>query len=303
MPIKLKDIIDALPPLEVVGDLNKEIDNVVSATAQEITTRDILWVSDKNIDLLAGIPQGVVICSAAVKREHFKITCTYILVPNPRLYFLNVVRSFFWEQEPPFISKESVIDPSVRIGRSVTVRAGVVIEKNCIIGDETIIDSNTVVKKGTVIGQRVKIGANNTIGGEGFGYEKNEEGQFEFIPHIGNVVIEDYVEIGNNTTIDRGVLGSTIIRKNAKIDNLVHIAHGVEIGENSLVIANAMIAGSVSIGKNVWVAPSASVLNKLKVGDSATIGMGAVVIKDVQNQQTVVGNPAKDLALLKKPTG
>jgi UDP-3-O-[3-hydroxymyristoyl] glucosamine N-acyltransferase len=82
----------------------------------------------------------------------------------------------------------------------------------------------------------------------------------------------------------------------------VHIAHGVEIGENSLIIANAMVAGSTTIGKNVWVAPSASILNKLTVGDSALIGMGAVVVRNVESKQTVVGNPAKDIAAIKKPS-
>jgi UDP-3-O-[3-hydroxymyristoyl] glucosamine N-acyltransferase len=113
-------------------------------------------------------------------------------------------------------------------------------------------------------------------------------------------VIEDGVEIGNNTTIDRAVLGSTFIRKNSKIDNLVHIAHGVEIGENSLIIANAMVAGSTSIGRNVWVAPSASIINKISVGDNSIIGMGAVVVRSVSEGQTIVGNPGKDIASLKK---
>jgi UDP-3-O-[3-hydroxymyristoyl] glucosamine N-acyltransferase len=212
-----------------------------------------------------------------------------------------MVKAFFVEAaELPFVSDKCVIDPSVTLGKGVTIRAGAVLERNCYVGDGSIIDSNTVVKRGTVIGKRVKIGANNTIGGEGFGYEKDESGQFEVLPHLGNVVIEDDVEIGNNTTIDRAVIGSTIIRRNAKIDNLVHIAHGVEIGENSLVIANAMVAGSCIIGKNAWIAPSASVLNKITVGDDAVVGIGAVVLKNVSDGETVVGNPAKDIRILRK---
>lgn len=299
MEIKLKVLIDKLPVLQVIGDSNKSISNVVGASNEVFNESDILWISDKNIDLIKKIKTGCIICSDKIDRSDFNASCTYLLVSSPRRYFLELIKNFFLEERVPFISQHSVIDATVKIGKRVTIHAGVVIERDCTIGDDSVIDSNTVVKKGTIIGSRVKIGANNTIGGSGFGYEKNEFGQFEFIPHIGNVVIEDDAEIGNNTTIDRAVLGSTIIRKNAKIDNLVHIAHGVEVGENSLIIANAMIAGSTIVGKNVWVSPSASVLNKLYVGDNAVVGMGAVVLKDILPGQTMVGNPAKDLASLK----
>jgi UDP-3-O-[3-hydroxymyristoyl] glucosamine N-acyltransferase len=115
------------------------------------------------------------------------------------------------------------------------------------------------------------------------------------IPHIGNVVIEEGVEIGNCTCIDKAVLGSTILRKNCKIDNLVHIAHGVEIGENALIIAHAMVAGSVHVGKNSWIAPGALIINQVSVGENTTVGLGAVVIKDVADNQTVVGNPARNI--------
>lgn len=301
MEIKLQHIVNDLPVVESQGNINKVIKNIVSATNGKFDQHDILWVSDKNIDLLKTIDNGTIICSVKADRNFFNSSCTYLLVNNPRLYFLNVVKKYFVDDELPVVSAQAFIDPTVHIGKNVTIRPGVVIEKNCVIGDGSSIDANTVVKKGTIIGQRVKIGANNTIGGVGFGYEKGEDGNFELIPHIGNVVIEDDVEIGNNTAVDRAVLGSTILRRNSKVDNLVHIAHGVEVGENSLVIAHAMVAGSTKIGKNVWVAPTAAILNKLSVADNATIGMGAVVLKNVTEGQTVVGNPAKDLASLKKP--
>lgn len=292
-------ILDRLPVTEVIGNSDRIVKRVVSASNLIADDHDMVWLSDKNIGLIGKIEKGVVICSEIARKNKLTEECTYLIVSNPRLYFLNVVKDFFVEEETAFISPRSVIDSSVKIGKNVTIHAGVVLEKNCEVGDETTIDSNTVVKKGTIIGRGVKIGANNTIGGNGFGYERDQSGTLQFIPHIGNVVIEDDVEIGNNTTIDRAVLGSTVLRRNCKIDNLVHIAHGVEIGENSLIIANAMIAGSCRIGKNVWVSPSASVLNKIAVGDDAIIGMGAVVLKAVSEKQTVVGNPAKDILSLK----
>ena len=109
------------------------------------------------------------------------------------------------------------------------------------------------------------------------------------------MVIEDNVEVGNNTCIDKAVLGSTKIMRNVKIDNLVHIAHGVKIGENSLIIANSVIAGSTIIGKNVWVAPTANIKNNLTIGDNSTIGISAVVLKNVAENSIIIGNPGREL--------
>lgn len=300
MEFTLKEIVSKLPVTEVVGDSAGLIRQVVSASGTVFSSDCILWISDKNADLLKNISAGYVICSVNIPRSEFKSSCTYLIVTHPRQYFAQLIRTFFDEKEEAFVSDRAVIDATVKLGKEVTIGPGVVLEKNCVVGDHSSIGANTVIKKGTHIGAFVKIGSNNTIGGVGFGYEKNETGGYELIPHIGNVVIEDQVEIGNNTCIDRAVLGSTFIRKNAKIDNLVHIAHGVEIGENSLIIANAMIAGSSSIGKNVWVAPSASVLNKVSVDDNAVIGMGAVVLKNVAAGQTIIGNPGRELLTGKK---
>lgn len=300
MALYVHEIVSKLPVVKLAGDTNRKVNSVISLKDAAVHDDAILWISDKNLGAVRTIQKGTIICSECLDSRDIKDTCTYLIVANPRLYFLNLVKTFFVEMEPSFISENALIHPTVKIGKNVTIHPGVVIEKGCSIGDHTIIDCNTILKKGTIIGSRVVIGCNSTIGGTGFGYEKNEDGAFEFIPHIGNVLIEDDVEIGNNTTIDRAVLGSTRIRKNAKVDNLVHIAHGVDIGENSLIIANAMIAGSTVIEKDVWVAPSASVLNQLRIERNATIGMGAVVVRNVAAGQTVVGNPARDLSQIKK---
>jgi UDP-3-O-[3-hydroxymyristoyl] glucosamine N-acyltransferase len=295
MEYSLETIISQLPVKAVIGLRDKTIKQVVSADNNSFGKNDLTWISDRLQDRLRSLEGGVIIVSENVNKDRMNASTTYLVVDNPRLHFLKVLSVFFQKTKPPAVSDKACIARTVTVGKDVNIEPGVVIEDDCTIGEGSSIDCNTVIKQGTRIGNGVKIGANNTIGGVGFGYEKDEDGQYIVIPHIGNVVIEDGVEIGNNTTIDRAVLGSTLIRKNAKIDNLVHIAHGVEIGENSLIIANAMIAGSVVVGKNVWVAPSASVLNKKKIGDNALIGMGAVVLKDVANSTTVVGNPAKEL--------
>jgi UDP-3-O-[3-hydroxymyristoyl] glucosamine N-acyltransferase len=295
MEIPLKTLVDRFPVVEIVGSSERTVTQVVSVDKKPNSTGDLTWVSDKNLDKVSGLSGIVVIVSPKIAKNMMSSDSTFLIVHNPRLYFLQVLSEYFSEKREPSISSRAIIADSAKIGRNVNIHPGVVIEEGCVIGDDSSIDCNSVIKNDTIIGKRVKIGANNTIGGVGFGYERREDGQYIVIPHVGNVVIEDDAEIGNNTAIDRAVLGSTVIRKNAKIDNLVHIAHGVEIGENSLVIANAMIAGSVTIGKNAWIAPSVSVLNKKRVGDNALIGMGAVVLRDVPDGKTVVGNPAKEL--------
>jgi UDP-3-O-[3-hydroxymyristoyl] glucosamine N-acyltransferase len=147
----------------------------------------------------------------------------------------------------------------------------------------------------TIIGNNVIIQHNNTIGSDGFGYSKNENGELERFPHIGGVIIEDFVEIGSNTCIDKGTLGNTVIKKGTKIDNLVHIAHNVEIGENCYIVANAMIGGSTKIARNTWVSPSTSLRDGIEIGEGSTLGMGAVLVKNQPAKSVWAGNPAKDL--------
>ena len=291
--IKISEILQKINYLEYRGSADLFVLNPVQANSNSFTDNTITWVSDKNLDLLNNIDKGLVVCSKLA--TNYKDTCNYILVDNPRLVFRDIIEFFFVKKLQPFISDSARIDKSVIIGNNAIIGHNVVIENGCVIGDNCIIDSNSVIKHNTIISNNVKIGCNNCIGGIGFGYEKDLEGNYVIMPHLGNVVIHDFVEIGNNTCIDRAVIGSTIIRDNVKIDNLVHIAHGVVIGKNSLIIANTMIGGSSIIGENVWFAPSASMINKKIIGNNAVIGLGAVVVKDVKEGEVIVGNPGKPL--------
>ncbi len=293
--INLTEIIEFLQLDIVIGDKNRIISNAIQLDVNNENDKVIMWVSTKFRDKLEFVKSGVIICSE-VENQFVSPNCTYLIIENPRLAFQKVLTEFFMTKRPVGISQTAIISKTASIGSEVFIGNNVVIEENCTIGNNTVIDHNTVVKKDTIISNNVIIGANNVIGGVGFGYEKDETGQYVFIPHIGNVIIGNNVEIGNNTCIDRAVLGSTIIEDNAKIDNLVHIAHGVRIGKNSLIIANAMIAGSVVIGENTWIAPSSSVLNQKKIGNNVTIGLSSVVVKDVADNNTVVGNPAEEIS-------
>lgn len=262
----------------------------------------ITWVNDSNALKYKGskIDVGFFIVSPESKDFITNVRGVTIVCKSPRQSFQKILSKWFGDRRSPLIEKSANIATGVKIGVDCYIGHNVVVEEGCVIGDYCEILHNTVLLKGTRVGSNVRIGSNCTIGNYGFGYEKNDSGQYKLIEHLGIVVIENDVEIHNNTCIDRAVLGSTVIEKNVKIDNLVHIAHGVRLEENSLVIAHAMVAGSVVVGRNSWISPGALVKNQLKVGADAIVGLGAVVVKNVPDGQTVIGNPAESMESFKE---
>lgn len=298
--MRIKEILKEINYIKFIGNENDVVEKVVSLNEINMSKNAISWCSDKNIAFLDKVstPSIIIISNNAV--DKIKKDISYIAVENPRRAFQEVLSKFFTVKRETKIHSSAIISEDCKIGNNAYIGHNVIIEENCILGDNVTVLHNTVILNGTIVEDNVNIGSNNTIGGIGFGYEKNGKGDFELIPHIGNVVIKKNVDIGNNTCIDRAVLGSTIIGDNVKIDNLVHIAHGVNIGRNAAVIANAMVAGSVHIGENSWIAPSASILNKKYIGNDALIGLGAVVTKDVEEFTIVAGNPAKLIRKINK---
>lgn len=299
--MKIQELIHFLKPISVEIRVEQDISQVRSIDDPLFDATCLGWCSDKNGHLLEQIQSGNILISKSLNETHCQSGTTVkfnkLVVDNPRFSFAEVLREFFVEKISfGKIHPSAVIDSSVQFNeQEVIISPNVVIEKNVVLGSSVSIGANTVIKSGTIIHNHVSIGSNCTIGGVGFGYEPNEEGIYELIPHLGNVILNEKVEIGNNVCIDRAVLGSTILEKEVKIDNLVHIAHGVQIGANSLVIAHAMIAGSVRIGQNTWIAPCASILQKVKVGNNVLVGMGSVVLKDVEDGAVVAGVPAKKM--------
>ncbi len=222
--------------------------------------------------------------------------------PNPKVAFALVVQEFFPHLlRSPWPTDGNTRHAGASVADDAVIACGVVLGDGVKIGPHAEIGPYTCIAH-TTVGAGTKIGAHCAIGLPGFGFEQSNAGEWIRFPHIGRVEIGEQVEIGSNTCIDRGALGATRIEAGAKIDNLVHIAHNVVIGERSLVIAHAMIAGSVKLGSDAWVAPSSAILNQLTVGAGAVIGLGAVVIRDVAPGATVVGNPAKPL-MPREPDG
>lgn len=294
--MKLTEILKQIKHTETIGNIDLSIDSISSLSDFVENGNTLTWANDKNLEKLIGFSSGIFICGNLIKQQPFNANCTFIISDNPRSTFRELLVLFSVEETRSFInSKNQHIESTVILGSNIQLGNNVVIEHNCYIGNNVKIGHNTVLMRNTIIKDNVIIGSNNTIGGVGFGYEKNEEGLYEVLPHIGNVILEEGVEIGNNTCIDRAVVGSTILKKNVKVDNLVHVAHGVKVGENSLLIANSMIGGSVKIGENCWIAPSSSIKNQVVIKDNVLIGMAAVVLKNVESNEVIIGNPGKPL--------
>ncbi len=178
----------------------------------------------------------------------------------------------------------------VRIGDRVTLYPGVIIGDGVILGDDIVLHAGVSVREGVRIGNRVMIHDGAVIGSDGFGFAPDGKRYFK-IPQIGGVVIADDVEIGANTTIDRGALGDTIIGTGTKIDNLVHIAHNVVIGEDSIILAQVGIAGSTVIGNHGTLAGQVGVAGHLSIGDNVTVGAQSGVTKNIGADETVSGLP------------
>ena len=210
-------------------------------------------------------------------------------------------------QQPAFIDTTAKIGDNVfigafsYIGAKAVIGDGTKIFPNTYVGNNVIVGQNTILHPGVkiyhdcVIGKNVVIHAGTVIGGDGFGFAPQADGTYKKIPQIGNVVIEDDVEIGSNTTIDRGTMGSTLIKKGAKLDNLLQIAHNVEIGSNSVIAAQAGISGSTKVGNNVMIGGQVGIVGHLVIADGSKINAQSGVSKSIKKPNTAVsGSPAFD---------
>jgi acetyltransferase-like isoleucine patch superfamily enzyme len=207
---------------------------------------------------------------------------------NPKLDFVNILS--WLDKNIGFYSNQvSVISDSAKVHNSAVVMDGVS------VGDNSEIGPNVVLMSGVKVGKNTKIGAGTVLGDDGFGYVRGEEYRIDKFVHLGGVIVGDYVDIGNNCTIDRGSLSDTVIEDSVKIDNLVHVAHGVRIGNRTMVAASAEISGSVIIGSDVWIGPGSVIINGIEIESMAVIGLGAVVTRSIRKHEKVFGNPARTL--------
>ncbi|WP_200976118.1 UDP-3-O-(3-hydroxymyristoyl)glucosamine N-acyltransferase [Echinicola sp. 20G] len=238
------------------------------------------------------------------------ITTTLIRVKDPYSAFTQLLEAYaqFTKQSKVGVEQPSYMDDSSKMGEGGYRAAFSYIGKNCKIGDQVsihgqayigdnvqigdrcIIHAGAKIYKDTVIGNDCEIHPNVVIGADGFGFAPQEDKTYKNIPQLGNVIIEDKVSIGSNSTIDCATMGSTIIKKGVKIDNLVQIAHNVIIGENTVIAAQSGISGSTEIGKNCIIAGQVGIIGHLKIADNTTIGAKTGISKSItKSGQTIFG--------------
>lgn len=199
-------------------------------------------------------------------------------------------------EEQCYIGNFAYIGENVKIGKGCKIYPYVYIGDHVSIGDNTTIYPHVTIYSGCNIGKNCIFHAGSVLGADGFGFAP-EGDVYKKIPQIGNVIIEDDVEIGANTTVDRAVMGSTIIHKGVKLDNLVQIGHNVEVGDNTVMAAQVGIAGSVKVGKHCMLGGQAGLAGHIKIADNVSLGAQAGVISDVKEGKTLLGAPAIDSKL------
>jgi len=284
---------------ELKGNLNLKIHGI--STPENPKPETIVFCqSKKDYEKVKGKAKAYVVSEDIPEGD-------YIKVSDVKLALAKFLAHFFPERHPEGISKNSVIGKNVHIGKNVYIGDFVVIGDNvriednvkiypfCYIGENTHIGENTVIFSGvhiyrnTIIGKNVRIHSGAVIGADGFGYYVGKEGIIK-LNHIGSVVIEDDVEIGANTTIDRALIDQTVIKRNTKIDNLVMVGHNCQVGENNLLVSQVGLSGSVKTGKNVILAGQVGVADHVTIGDNVVVAAKSGVATDLEANKTYGAN-------------
>lgn len=285
------------------------------AKIEEAQAHDLAFLANpKYEDYLYSTKAGIIIINEHLELKH-PVAGTLIRTKDAYSAFAKLM-SFYQEMQAKSITgveQPSFIHPSAQIGKDVYIGAFAYIGENAVVGDHSKIYPHCHLGKGATVGQhstlfagvkiyhdckvgnQVTIHAGTVLGSDGFGFAPQQDGTYQKVPQLGNVVVEDQVEIGANTCIDRATMGSTVVRKGTKLDNLVQVAHNVEIGENSVIAAQTGISGSTKIGSRVMIGGQAGIAGHITVADGTKVGGQAGITKSVsQADSSVNGTPAFD---------
>ncbi len=299
------------------GKIEGEPDVAVSSFGklEEATEGQLAFLANpKYEEFLYTTKASIIIINSTLEIAQ-KLKATLIRVPDAYSSFAVILTAYSQMakanltgiQQPSFIANSAkmgknifvgaftYIGNSVIIGNNVKLYPQVFLGDNAVVGDDSVLYPGVKIHHDCIIGKSVSIHAGSVIGGDGFGFAPQDNGSFKKIPQIGNVIVEDNVEIGANTTIDRATIGSTIIKAGAKLDNLIQIAHNVEIGMNTVIAAQSGVSGSTKIGKNVMIGGQAGIVGHLQIADGSKINAQSGVAKSIKTPNTAVtGSPAYD---------
>ena len=288
----------------------KQFGKIESAMPGEIS----FLANPKYEDFLYTTKASVIIVNESLVLKH-KIEATLIRVPDAYAAFATLLTKYqemknenlVGIQTPSFIASTAqlgnqnfiaafaYVGENVQTGNNVKIFPNAVIGENVSIGNNVTLHAGVIIYSDCVLGNNVTIHSGSIIGSDGFGFAPKADGSYQKIPQLGNVIIEDDVEIGSNTTIDRATIGSTIIKKGVKIDNLIQIAHNVEIGENTVIAAQVGISGSTKIGKGVMMGGQSGTIGHLTIADGIKIAARTGITKDFKEAGiTLSGYPARE---------
>lgn len=238
---------------------------------------------------LASVRASAVFVPIGLAPEYVPRVPLVVFADNPRLEFARMLAALFQVTPVAATSPHALVSADALIGVDVNIGPMAVVGA-ATIGEGSVVGAGAVIHDGVSVGSNCHIHPGAVIGGAGFGFERDETGIPVRMPHLGSVIVGDDCEVGSQTCIDRGTIADTVLGTSVKIDNLVHIAHNVQLGDGTMIAANAVIAGSASIGKRVWIGPGAVVSDGIVVGDDSAVSLGAVVTKDVAPGERVSGN-------------
>ncbi|HRW58339.1 MAG TPA: UDP-3-O-(3-hydroxymyristoyl)glucosamine N-acyltransferase [Chlamydiales bacterium] len=311
MKYQLKDLKKILP-VQIIGNKDLIIEGVNSL--DEAEKSDISFLSSpRYLEAMKKSKAGAI----CVSKDHpIYDEKNYIVCDNPSEIFQEISQLFIKKEESSYsgIHPTAIIHPSCQIGKNVTIGPYVTIDKNTFIDDNTIIDAHTTIYPSVVIGKDTKIYSSVTIrenskignhviiqpgaviGSCGFGYILDEKGTYKKLEQLGNVIIEDHVEIGANTTIDRARFKHTIISSGTKIDNLVQIGHNVQIGKHNILCGQTGVAGSAKTGNYVVLGGQVGVLGHISIGDQSMVATRGGVSKSLPAHGKFRGSPAINVA-------
>jgi UDP-3-O-[3-hydroxymyristoyl] glucosamine N-acyltransferase len=302
--ISVEQVIEALQTeaTQIKGDKKRivthpaAIDNAKGKDALCFAGATQSMSGSHKVDALAKIRKtkaGIVITSNDIELhpDDYKEK-TLILVGNPRLAYIRVLRTLFEEGTSMTIHPTAIIDPEADIGPEVHIGPYTVVGKST-IGAGSIIHGHVYIYDNCFIGRNVEIYAGCLLGGKGFGFERNENGELEKFPQLGGLVIEDDVEIQGLCNVEVGTIENTRIGKGTKIDSYCHIGHNCKIGKHCVIAADTMFGAGVEVEDFVWISPSAVLRNRVRIGEGSQVGTGAVVVKDVPPNELVMGFPAR----------